>query len=88
MVNTIVSLSRLLIFGAFVLMLSTTPAFAYLDPGTGSLILQSILGLLVGALVGFKLFWNKIKGFITPRTAGNDRDSEPTPKRSDHSRLS
>lgn len=38
-----------------------TPAAAYLDPGTGSLILQGIIGTVVGALVAVKLYWARIK---------------------------
>ena len=37
---------------------------AYLDPGTGSIVLQAVLGALVAALVAVKLFWNQIKAFF------------------------
>jgi hypothetical protein len=40
-------------------------AFAYLDPGTGSYILQLLIGFLFGALFMMKIFWNKIKGFFS-----------------------
>lgn len=40
-------------------------AFAYLDPGTGSYILQLLVGFLFGALFMMKVFWNKIKGFFS-----------------------
>jgi hypothetical protein len=40
------------------------PAYAYLDPGTGSILLQVILGGIAGALVAGKLYWSKIKRFI------------------------
>lgn len=39
-------------------------AYAYLDPGTGSYVLQMVLAALFGALFAVKLFWNKIKLFI------------------------
>lgn len=41
------------------------PAYAYIDPGTGSLILQSIIGAVVGGLVVFKLYWRRAKEFFT-----------------------
>lgn len=41
-----------------------SPAYAYLDPGTGSIILQVILGGMAGALVIVKLYWHKFKEFI------------------------
>ena len=37
------------------------PAFAYLDPGTGSMMLQVILGGIAAVGVALKLFWHKIR---------------------------
>ena len=37
---------------------------AYLDAGTGSIILQAVIGGLVGALFAIKLFWGRIKSFL------------------------
>jgi hypothetical protein len=49
---------RLAIAGMVVGM-TTSSAYAYLDPGTGSIILQVLLGGVAGvALVG-KLYWHK-----------------------------
>ena len=39
-------------------------AHAYLDPGTGSYILQLLLAGLLGALFAVKLFWIRIKKFF------------------------
>jgi len=36
-------------------------AYAYIDPGSGSLILQMILGALVGVGIAMKVYWFKIK---------------------------
>ena len=41
-----------------------TPAYAYLDPGTGSIILQLLLGGVAGGIVIFKLYWSKVKSFF------------------------
>ena len=41
--------------------------FAYLDPGTGSYILQLIIGALIGGLFAVKLFWNQIRAFFKNR---------------------
>ncbi|MBI4296309.1 MAG: hypothetical protein HY667_04235 [Chloroflexi bacterium] len=35
---------------------------AYLDPGTGSLITQIVIGVLVGGMVAAKMFWKRISG--------------------------
>lgn len=42
----------------------STPAFAYLDPGTGSMILQVIIGAIAAALVSIKLAWRRINDVI------------------------
>jgi hypothetical protein len=49
---------------------------AYLDPGTGSVAVQLILGGLVAALAAVRLYWGRVKGFFR-RT----REPEPTPDR-------
>jgi hypothetical protein len=47
----------------FVLVLAP-PAHAYLDPGTGSMIVQAIIGAAVTALVAFRFYWDKVKAFV------------------------
>ena len=44
------------------------PAFAYLDPGTGSIILQVLLGGAVGVLVIAKLYWRRIKSIFSRKS--------------------
>ncbi len=39
-------------------------AFAYLDPGTGSYIIQMILAAVLGIGVAIRLFWGRIKNFL------------------------
>lgn len=48
-----------LFFGA-----STTPAYAYLDPGTGSMILQVLLGGAAGVALAGKLYWHRFLTMI------------------------
>ncbi|MBR9859233.1 hypothetical protein GYB22_00480 [bacterium] len=49
-------------------------AFAYLDPGSGSYILQMIIAGVLGGFYAIKLYWNKIINFIKGNS--NDSDSE------------
>jgi hypothetical protein len=42
-----------------VLGMSASSAHAYLDPGTGSMILQVLLGGIAGMAVAIKLYWHK-----------------------------
>ena len=36
-------------------------AYAYIDPGSGSLILQMLIGVLVGIGIAVKVYWFKLK---------------------------
>jgi hypothetical protein len=36
----------------------------YIDPGTGSLIIQAAIAALAGGVYLIKVFWNRIKGFF------------------------
>jgi hypothetical protein len=36
-------------------------AYAYLDPGTGSVVIQAIIGALVGVVITLKIYWFKLK---------------------------
>ena len=46
------------------LLLPCTNAYAYLDPGTGSLILQAILGAIAAIGAYITLYWRKFKNFL------------------------
>ena len=46
------------------LVLVPLPALAYLDPGTGSMLLQVILGGVAAVGVALKLFWYRIIRFF------------------------
>lgn len=39
-------------------------AHAYLDPGTGSLILQGILGTVAAVAVTGRIYWHRLKRFF------------------------
>ena len=42
-----------------------TKAFAYLDPGTGSIILQAILGFIAATITSVSIYWGKFKSLIS-----------------------
>ena len=52
------------------------PAYAYLDPGTGSMILQLLLGGVAGGLVILKLYWQRLKGLFRSSRTERDQNSE------------
>jgi hypothetical protein len=50
---------------------------AYLDPGSGSFILQALVAMLAGAIVAINAYWTKIKSFLGLSKAAKD-DSKAT----------
>ncbi len=46
------------------LLLAAPVAHAYIDPGTGSYILQIALAFFLGALFALKMFWKNVKAFL------------------------
>jgi hypothetical protein len=50
-------------------------AFGYLDPGTGSLILQSIVGGVAAAVVFGKFWWRRILEFLHLREPASPEES-------------
>ena len=53
-----------LISNIIAIFLIVTNAYAYLDPGTGSFILQAIIGFLAALSAGFLYYWTKVKNFF------------------------
>jgi hypothetical protein len=44
-------------------------AFAYVEPGTGLMISQLLIGALAGGLVTLKLYWHKLKEKFGAKTS-------------------
>lgn len=51
-------------------------AWAYIDPATGSYILQIVLAGILGALFTLKMFWKKISMSITRLFRKNSGESD------------
>lgn len=61
----------LVLFAIVAICLVPATALAYIDPGTGSFVLQGILAAVVGAGVAIKIFWRRITAFF-----GKDKPAE------------
>ena len=48
----------------FLFFLQTTESYAYLDPGTGSVILQAIIAFVAGTITVITVYWAKLKQSI------------------------
>lgn len=57
--------SRNLIAMMLVLFAYTLPAHAYLDPGTGSIILQGLIAGVMVVVAAWGVFWQRIKSFFS-----------------------
>ncbi len=51
-------------------------AYGYIDPGTGSVIIQMIIGGLVGVGIAVKVFWFRIKSALSPGFKKNNNDED------------
>ncbi len=51
-------------YALFLITALPVTAFAYLDPGTGSMLMQVILGGIAAVAVALKLFWYRIIAFL------------------------
>jgi hypothetical protein len=57
----------------FVLLLVSSPAYAYLDPGTGSMLIQGVLAALAVGSAAVAAFWTRLRHFFS----GRRRPAEP-----------
>lgn len=56
------------LFLLFILLLGVSPVECYIDPGTGSYLLQLFAAGLVGGLYGVKIYWSAIKSYFTKKS--------------------
>jgi len=56
--------SSVIIVALLLFVTSVRPAHAYLDPGTGSYILQILAAGVLGGLFAVKTFWRQITTFL------------------------
>ena len=51
-----------------------SPAYGYIDPGTGSLIIQGVIGAIAAVGVTLKLYWHKLKLFFSRHEEKTESD--------------
>lgn len=55
----------------------TSWSFGYIDPGTGSYLIQFLLAAVAGGGLAVRIFWKNIKGFFSRKPqAGNKQPEE------------
>ena len=70
------NLTIVIIFLLVAVALFPAPAQAYIDPGTGSFVIQGIIAAVVGAGFTVKVFWHRIKSAITGKKPLEDDDDD------------
>tara|TARA_Y100000816_G_scaffold231791_1_gene177104 strand:- start:148 stop:378 length:231 start_codon:yes stop_codon:yes gene_type:complete len=65
-----------LISNIITIFLIVTNAYAYLDPGSGSFILQAIIGFLAALSASFIYYWTKVKNFFLKLFKKNKNDEK------------
>jgi hypothetical protein len=61
----------------FLLLVSVVPSVqAYLDPGTGSFILQTLIAGFFGAIFVLKSYWVSIKSWFTGSASSSENSAE------------
>ncbi|MFI5265307.1 MAG: hypothetical protein ACHQT7_01020 [Candidatus Levyibacteriota bacterium] len=75
------TLSSALFFVSLYLVLVPAPAHAYLDPGTGSYILQVLAAVFFAGLFVLKTWWNQVRGFVLKLFGRKENDSKKSSKK-------
>jgi hypothetical protein len=51
-------------------------AFAYIDPGTGSLMIQWLFGMVLAGLAMLNVYWQRIKSFFADKSGNTSFDHD------------
>ena len=54
----------------------TSPAYAYLEPGTGSMLLQALIAGLAAIIASLSIYWQKVKAFFVKQKPDINIDIE------------
>ena len=61
---------RILLIALVACLSITSPAHAYLDPGTGSMLISAIIGVAAAVGLALKLFWYRLVGVLRGKKGG------------------
>ncbi len=60
------------------IILCATPAHAYLDPGTGSMLVQALIAALAAVSVSLGIFWRRIRSIFNRILGRKDNEAKNT----------
>jgi hypothetical protein len=58
------TVTRIAVYSAIFYFGLAKPAYAYIDPGSGSYFLQLLIASLLAGLYSLKIYWAKIRSFL------------------------
>jgi hypothetical protein len=67
---------KLAVLAVLSLFIFSTKSQAYLDPGTGSYVLQIVLAFVIGGLYSLKLYWKRIKAYFQRKYSKKEDSAE------------
>ena len=59
-----INLTKIIYISIVLYFFFISKANAYIDPGSGSIILQAIVGAIAAGGITIKIYWNKFKNFF------------------------
>lgn len=68
-------ITLVIMVGAWLIVFPST-VHAYVDPGTGSYVLQIIVAGIAAASFGLKIFWTRIKMFLSGKKPAPQPDND------------
>lgn len=74
-------IARTIALFTIVFFLAAHPAHAYLDPGTGSYVLQILAAALFGGMFALKTWWREIRHFVSSVVLRKETTSEKPSQR-------
>ena len=70
------------IFG--LIFLKSNYAHAYIDPVSGSIVVQAVVGVVCALIVALKLYYKKLKSWFSPKKDGDDAANSNRRDEHDH----
>jgi hypothetical protein len=68
--------STVVLLAAWLLLALASPAYAYVDPGSGAMLTQLLLGGAAGAVVLVRVYWNRLRALIGLRQRERNTDQK------------
>lgn len=69
-----IKIMKLLGISLLYILFSANTSYAYIDPGSGSMVLQVLIASILGVLTAVKIYWSKLKNFFSRNSDTNTNE--------------